>query len=65
MPIYEKVPEGLVEGYGGPHTGNETLVTTVAANDNGALPNQPKRDGHGVLPEKPDDGDQDLFNQIR
>jgi hypothetical protein len=54
MPIYEKIPEGLVEGYGGPHTGNETPVTTVGASDDGALPDQPKRDDHGVLPAKPD-----------
>jgi hypothetical protein len=54
MPIYEKTPEGLVEGYGGPRTDNEPPVTTIAASNNGALPDQPKRDGHGVLPEKPD-----------
>jgi hypothetical protein len=38
MLIYEKIPEGLIEGYGGPRTGNEPPVTTVAASDNGALP---------------------------
>jgi hypothetical protein len=54
MPIYEKIPEGLVEGYGGPRTGNETPVTTVVASDNGALSDQPKRDDHGISPEKPD-----------
>jgi hypothetical protein len=54
MPIYEKIPESLVEGYGGPRSGNETPVTTVSASDDGALSDQPKRGGHGVLPEKPD-----------
>jgi hypothetical protein len=54
VPIYEKIPVGLVEGYGGPRTGNETPVTTAAASDNGALSDQPKRDDHGVSPEKPD-----------
>jgi hypothetical protein len=54
MPIYEEIPESLVEGYGGPRTGNKPPVTTVAASDNGALPDQPKRDDHGVSPEKPD-----------
>jgi hypothetical protein len=54
MPIYEKIPEGLVESYGGPRTGNETPVTTVSASDNGALSDQPKRGDHGVSPEKPD-----------
>jgi hypothetical protein len=54
MPIYEKIPEGLVEGYGGHRTDIETPVTTVAASDNGALPDQLKRDNHGFLPEKPD-----------
>jgi hypothetical protein len=54
MPIYEKIPEGLVEGYGGPRTGNETPVTTVSASDYGALSDQPKRGDHGVSPEKPD-----------
>jgi hypothetical protein len=54
MPICEKIPEGLVEGYRGPRTGSEPPVTTVSASDNGALPDQPKRDDHGVSPEKPD-----------
>jgi hypothetical protein len=42
MLIYEKIPEGLVEGYGGPRTGNATPVTTVVASDKGALSDQLK-----------------------
>jgi hypothetical protein len=53
MPIYKKIPEGLID-HRGPCTGNEKPVTTVVASDNGALPDQPKRDHHGVSPEKPD-----------
>jgi hypothetical protein len=51
MPKYEKIPEGLLEGYRGPRASNKTLVTTVAASNNGTLLDQPKRDGHGVPPE--------------
>jgi hypothetical protein len=54
MPKDEKIPEGLIESYGGPGVSNETPVTTVAASDNGDLWDQPKRDNHGILPEKPD-----------
>jgi hypothetical protein len=54
MPIYEKIAEGLVEGYSGPHKGNETPVTEVEAGDDVAALNQPKRNDHGVSPEKPD-----------
>ncbi len=54
MSKYQKIPEGLEEGYGGPRTDNETTVTEVAASDNGALSDQPKRDDHGASPIKPD-----------
>jgi hypothetical protein len=54
MPIYEKIPEGLVEGYGGPCTSDKNPVTMLSASDNGALSDQPKRGNYGVLPEKPD-----------